>query len=834
MVINGGKLTKACNELWDGIEVHGQPLFRQTPEYQGLIDIKNGGTIEFAKTAIITGKKDNGIIINGFEGGIIIAENATFRDNEIDIEMLPYRDNVIVPPFTWPNQSRFKECAFITDAVLYEYSYPSAHIRLDGIYGLQITSCEFKNDVGFEKWTVNYLGTGIYSFNSTFLLKRACSLPIPPCPEEYLIPCRFEGLNYGIRAFNWSEIYNLSINKVDFVNNLVGIYLSGVNQAEITRNTFNCITNIVGDYNGSFLGGIYLDDCTGYKVEENSINGPQSIPPHYEVKSIGIYVKNSGVDDNEIYNNTFRNQYIAIQAEGINRGDRTGLCLKCNKLIANKNDFVVSPDQRIQSLSWGIKGLQGTFEELPDAPAGNEFREYSNEEVGVNNNGILKNWNYYNDGNHVTYIQHVTPPYKYKPGDHNYYSDNTFRRYQTTIQYDNNSCPSHIQDPVYKDFYDPRLTMENAGIQAALYQTLLDTLIDGGDTYSLNQDVMMGLPNEALELWQRLINESPYLSDTVIKSAIYKENVLPNAMIRDIMVLNPQTAKSNEFINLLDYRMAPMSDTMMSEILEGQGILGSKEILESHLSYWSEKKAFARNDLIRSWLSDTTIYHPYDSIIELFQNENDIDAIYRLASCFTNNNQFTEALSTLQIAPSIFQLTEEKEDVYQDYLTYFNIVKMMNDSSINAYELDSTSINALSEIMDHGYPQVGGYSRGLLVNGNHIQFYETVAPVGEYKSSKIPASGYKRPENKINDHLKVFPNPATDFIIADFNTLALSSYGEIRIVDMNGKLCKAIPLLKYQDQIVINLSNLTSGTYTVMLWVDNKPIVTKKLLKVNE
>ena len=51
---------------------------------------------------------------------------------------------------------------------------------------------------------------------------------------------------------------------------------------------------------------------------------------------------------------------------------------------------------------------------------------------------------------------------------------------------------------------------------------------------------------------------------------------------------------------------------------------------------------------------------------------------------------------------------------------------------------------------------------------------------------------------------------------------------------MNGKPCKAIPLLKYQDQIVINLANLNSGTYTVMLWVDNKPIVTKKLIKINE
>jgi hypothetical protein len=834
LIIDGGMLTKACNELWEGIEVCGNPLLQQTNDYQGTIEIKNGGTIEFARTAIITGRKDNGIIIEGYEGGIILADNAIFRNNEFDIYLLPYQDKTPVqPPHEIPNKSRFTKCIFKTDAILYEYSFPSAHMRLEGVHGVQITACEFKNDVGFEKWTVNFLGTGILSFNSTFALKQFCPLPFPPCPEEYLIPCRFEGLNYGIRAFNWLNNDYLSINKVNFVDNIVGIYLSCVNFAELSRNDIYCLRDIVEDYNGNFIGGIHLDGCTGYRVEENSIYSPHDFEPTKEVASIGIYIRNSGENDNEIYKNIIQSQHIAIQAEGINKGERSGLCLKCNEFALNTNDFVVTPDQRIQSLSWGIKGMQGSFEELPDAPAGNIFSTITS--GGINNGGDLYNWHSYNDADQVMYIHHSTPPIKYRPGDLNYYNDNTFRRHQTTIIYDGNlSCPSKIQDPIYKDFYDPRISMENANIQAAFYQTLLDTLVDGGNTYALNQDVITGLPNEALELQQRLINESPYLSDTVLKSAIYKENVLPNAMIRDIMVLNPQTAKSNEFINLLDYRMVPMSDTMMSEILEGQNILGSKEILESHLSYWNEKKASARNDLIRLWLSDTTIYHPFDSLIEFYQNENEIDSKYKLAACLTNNNQLTEALSTLQSIPAEFQLTEEQEDVYQDYLTYYGIIKMMNDSSTNAYELDSISINALSEIMDYEYAQVGGFARGLLVNGNHIQFYENVAPVGEYKSSGISACRLIKPGNKINDHLKVFPNPATDYIIADFNTPVFSAYGEILILDLIGKICKKIPLVKYQDQIVINLANLTSGTYTVMLLIDHKLIESEKLLKINE
>jgi hypothetical protein len=837
LFINGGTLTKACNELWEGIEVVGNPELRQNFADQGVVEIMNSGTIEFAKTAIITGRKDYGIIINGYEGGIILAEDAIFRDNEYDIEMLPYRDKWVVPPIEVPNRSSFIKCHFLTDAMLYEYSIPFNHIKLEGVYGVQITGCDFKNDIGFHNWTVNKLGTGILSYNSTFSLNKSCAVMINPCPEEDIIPCSFQGLNYGIKASNWLSYNYLSVKEVKFIDNAVGIYFSAIKSAEIIRNVFNCVSYFAPEYEDKFLGGIYLEDCTGYKVEENYIYG--SVNPRLDChESIGIYVRNSGADDNEIYNNHIDGQYIAIQAEGINKGDRTGLCLKCNKISANPNvfynfnDFVVTPDKNRQSLSWGIKDVQGSFEEFPDAPAGNEFIGFTGE--GVNNSGVLSNWNFYNDGDHVQYIHHATPS-SYRPGDNNYFNDNTFRRWATDIDYDEIlSCPSHIQDPLYKDLYDPRHSMEAASFQVDFYQALLDSLVDGGDTYSLNQDILTGFPNEALELRQRLMNESPYLSDTVIKSAIYKENVLPNAMIRDIMVLNPQTAKSEKFTNILKYRTIPMADTMMYEIMQGQNIIGSKEMLESKIRYWKEKKVSAKYDLIRSWLSDTTISDPYDSLITLYQNEKEIESKYELAACYLNKNQIIEAIGSLEQIPTEFQLTQRNEEIYNDYLVYYYILKKMYDSCWNVYELDTTSITELLGIMEHGFPSISGYIRGLLVNGKYIEYIEDVAPAYGYKSSKVPITGSISLKNVKYEPLKLFPNPTTDYIIADFNTVSSVDCGKIVIVDLNGKICKEINLLNHQDQIVINLENLTSGCYIVLLQLDNKLISKKKFTKISE
>jgi hypothetical protein len=133
----------------------------------------------------------------------------------------------------------------------------------------------------------------------------------------------------------------------------------------------------------------------------------------------------------------------------------------------------------------------------------------------------------------------------------------------------------------------------------------LDVLVDGGDTEGLNTEVETSIPPETIQVYNELMDKSPYLSDTVVSSAIEKEDVLPNAMIRDIMVANPQTAKSNELMDKLDERWNPLPEYMKAQILQGKSIVSIKEQLESELSAYKLQRAKAFNGLVRWFMNDT-------------------------------------------------------------------------------------------------------------------------------------------------------------------------------------------------------------------------------------
>lgn len=112
--------------------------------------------------------------------------------------------------------------------------------------------------------------------------------------------------------------------------------------------------------------GLYLDNCTGYWVEENTFKHVSDTT----TKGIGIVVNNSGTDPNEIYRNTFISLEQGISAQEQNRSSRDGLQILCNDFDECLADVFV-PESIYEGK--GIAPNQGSNDTVADAMAGNLF-----------------------------------------------------------------------------------------------------------------------------------------------------------------------------------------------------------------------------------------------------------------------------------------------------------------------------------------------------------------------------------------------------------------------------------------------------------------------------
>jgi len=816
LVVDGGLITGSCRELWKGINIWGDPGQPQTLEYQGMVKVIDGGCIEHAEIAIETG---NYSIPERYpSGGVISCSDAIFRDNVKDIVMYPYTNYHPLTKKILANMSRFNRTRFETTnnlkTVFYSNSY--SHIVFYEVDGMTVTGCTFGN---YHSGQLNYRGNGIESHSAGYLVSMACTEDgLPTCPE--LAPSRFENLNYGIKALNSNSLFTIKVDSAEFSHNFRGIYLSLVEHPTIIKSTFEISDpeNLL-DAEDTLIG-FYLDAfTTGYSVQENDFIGPSS----YALKTYGIHILNNGTDQNEIYNNSFTSLYRGIMAVGENRNgdeDFGGLCIKCNDFNDCMNDIIVTPEMeegnQIITENTGIAKRQGILGYgADDLAAGNTFSV----ETGVN---------YANEEGcgHIDYTYHGD-----NPDEANLNPD--YSGHFQPIRDDNatytkeGSCPSHLGGSI--DLAVEKNSLNSEEILISAYRDTLAMTIDGGSTEALNYEVISSLPEEALVLRQDLLAESPYLSDTVMVSAIQNEEVLPAAMVRDILVVNPQASKSKQVMSYLEQRQDTMPGYMMDEIMQGMSVFGAKELLEQNLGNHIARRDKAWNNLNRFYKTDTIFMEAsYDSLISLLQNEGKLQSKYDLAFVYLSKEDSLHLFETLDSIPSGFDMTYQELSVHNLYLDLFDLLWEIHSDTTT---MDSLQIESLFDLSESYHTLPGIYASNLLIKDGLINYVEPVYDVNVVKSANASIVDHNR--EKELKHLIVFPNPAGTYFIAAYDITEFQNAGLLSIYDIGGKKLKTIRLKDKQNQVVIPVTDLPAGVYLVKLYSGNFLVDAQKITQTN-
>ncbi|MBN2175052.1 MAG: T9SS type A sorting domain-containing protein, partial [Bacteroidales bacterium] len=472
----------------------------------------------------------------------------------------------------------------------------------------------------------------------------------------------------------------------------------------------------------------------------------------------------------------------------------------------------------------GIAQKQGSSSSTPEAMAGNLF-QIDGQTPNDDFDDIL------NEANSITYYYPQNYEFGFsrvRPVD---YTANVTPAPTTVYpnwSFENGCPPDEAGGGGSEEELRGNIAQSNISIDST--ENLLALLIDGGNTEATQTDVETSIPPETMQVYNDLMNKSPYLSDTVVSTAIEKEDVLPGAMIRDIIVANPNTAKSEALMNKLDERWDPLPEYMKAQILQGRRIVSIREETESVLAARKLKKAKYLNALVRLYLEDTV--NPLastDSLKVLLQHEHSLNTKYRLAMLSMEQGVWSEGLGVLNSIPAQFELSASETNEYLQFTALYNLLSNIGQQGKTVFEADSTMIVSLMEIEAGSNGMASVYARNVLLALDQMDYEEPIL-LPDILKSAIAQDEYNTLISKINEapgYLRIKPNPAKDYVIVEYE-LEQETAASIEINDITGNLKNRLNAFNKQDEIMLNTQDWKPGIYIATLKINGKLIESVK------
>ncbi len=816
LIIDGGTISNEpyYNDYWQGIEVWGDKTKRQLDANQGKLQVINGGTIKNAHNAITAGKR----VGNSFDwtkgGGIIKLNDANLVNNNFDLWIGAYQNFIILSnkKHILPNRSRIINSHFENNDNMLPAHDGYAFVGLWDVGPIVFKGNTFKNLKTGQ--STQEKGYGIMAYSSTINLNDYCpstgsgyvslsqsqAIGITPCNNA--VRNHFEGLFYGVRAINVTGLANsiINIDRAEFENVYHGVHIKNAKYALVTRCDFNIPSTDLAAANNPDLYdayGVYLDGSDAYRVEENTFakNAAQQ-------GIRGIMVSNSGGSDNEIYHNTLTDMGYAIQAQDNNRNNdgSEGLGIYCNSMSNGFSDIVVLDDGIAENQKITITGGSNGVQHFA---AGDIFTPCSNNTYQNYYNASSGNITYYADANNMPACTHgvtVDP--------NNYLA---------------RSCPVKL---------GMTLNIALSGKSSAKLawnsaKTILTIWKDGGNA-NLEDEVETTQPWDVYVEFNSLLAESPYLSDEVLLATI-ENPAFTSLMIKLLMVANTHASHNDEIMQAIYNRIPAMPEAYIAEIEAGEGEVSQLEILEANVSACQHSYEIFTNNAKRIYRMEYEDGGSMSNYINFVDALNTLESEYELAALYLESGDYTDMTSTLNNILSNYDLSTQQTTDLANWQAYFGIAKLVKEGGIMQGMLSESQKTQLEAIVEQESSEVSSAARAMLMfNNPEYNYVEVVKPITISEARKAkPIIDDNKP--LADEVFKVYPNPSHDFITIEYRTGDKYTKLSIAIKDATGKTVYTKQLKVGDSEEMINLTELKSGVYSLMLYGDKSLIEVKKI-----
>ncbi|MBN2893220.1 MAG: T9SS type A sorting domain-containing protein [Bacteroidales bacterium] len=746
------------NESWEGIVVLGE----QSELTFGFFTANN---------AIISNAQ---IAVKSVGGGVINTLNSNYVNNKTDIQINNYEN---------PN----------TDCVIKNNTFKTlTGFSNTGNYHIELElagNITLRGNTFIEEEVVDpaLRGNGIYSYNT--------DLSIGPIffPQT---PNTFENFKTAIEVINTNFSYLTQIKNNDFTNNAEAIFVS-TSAPVITRNNFS-----YGTSDETVTFGIYMDNCTGFQVEENIFTGLES------ENTFGLIVKNSGTDNNKIYNNEFYNMSIACQALGNNgqSGVRGGLQFICNTF---ENTLRNSIDVRDNNPFMNIVVEDNGEEELP-AEIGINPNQGSRLTSAGNKFITHVNYDIFNTLAHFNYYYKTSEIYGYPQ---NVVGDVTL--FNSAII---NNCPSSssVDLSVLQDLNDSIVETQN----------YLTELIDINNTETLLERINTTNPEEANQLRKDLLRLSPNLSDTVMASTAIIEDVFPEVMVSEVLSANPRSSKSYSVLKSLENRQNELPEPFMNDILEGRNTISHHEHISAKLTGFEAEKYQVIQKYIHEIRTDTIQNIPADSVVKVLVSINTLYSDYMQISYYLYLKDYDNAENVLYQIPIKYELNNREQKEYDDYSQIAAIEIDLGRNEKSYYEMTSVQKNILYSLSEDTLSKSGAIARNIISKVDSVYFgHGVVIPVFDSTGNK--QADYNQPKLAFD----VSPNPADEYFIVDYQ-LPVKTFRNAEFVMCNSNNQKVYKqnITRYWYQLIVETEKIEPGFYMCKLILAGKELDKKGII----
>lgn len=829
LIIDGGKITSACDKFWEGISVWGDAYSPQNLTYQSSLTTKNDAVIENAHNAIRTiGYDDNDNIDWLKTGAIISCANTIFKNNWRSGEFLYYHSqHPINPSVELLNQSSIKNCKFIWDNDFFENA-PAPALTLYHVNGVLVKGCDFIDDrtninsvdraIGIKSIDAGYRVIGSYTGSGNIYplnFQQSSNYTNVNYDVNH-----FKNLKYGIHAMNFGTFYNIFIDESFFENNSYGILLDAVDNAVITRNKFEYNSLHPSDINSMYE--LAIRESTGYLVEGNLFSKNDINP------AIGTYVLNSGPQANEIYRNSYDGVNVGNWANGFNSNDQssisnaTGLQWRCNSNSNGIFDFINEVDSNDPLLNGeGIRLLQGSIL----MASGNTFSTNINQSAPINDL-------------HIKSLDQDLLGYFYS----NVVSEvpSEMQGNIGLIQSATNQCSSSFnakiaigEGKLIPTSYgtislNELLSLENS-LSEKKYE--IDSLLNDGNSQYLHNLVSgINLTNRN-NVKSELLSRSPYLSQSLLQElGVINQVILPHTWYKEIIDSNIEITRNNDFISFLETKSIPLPQSMIEDIKSKRYVtFTSRGEKEMGILELSDKREFILNLMVSDAMSDST-ETDWSNVKEKILYRDNIEAKRQIADYFLSRKDIDSCnnmLDVIELQLSSYNMDRMRQELEEFVLFKRYLLSITNNTGV-IEKLEPEQITQLE------YMALNFHGKGSRQSRNILCFFENLcdqlqieiplANIGGAKSGPINNTYYQLDIQ----NLKIIPNPNDGLFFAEIPESNMVNL--IQVVNINGQ---SVPFeyTVYEDRKAqIHILNAQKGVYFVQITSQNGDIYKNRVL----